>query len=195
VIKIEVVKRRAIQYAFLLLAGCSGTGTTGDGGYNYGFGTPTLQLTINGVRFGPSVPDAASGGELVTTRDASGQVVDSTFRLSVSSAATGAACNIAVQRFGSGVGPIIALPYQFATPRNARTDDGTVAAIGGESVSVPQGTWQCTGSSCDGSVLSFTVLAADHVEGLLTGTFQHTGGMGEASVVCSFYVPMRTYVP
>ena len=83
----------------------------------------------------------------------------------------------------------------IATPRNARTEDGTVAPIGGESVSVPEGVWQCTGSTCDGAVLSLSVLAADHVEGLLTGTLEHSGGMGEASVVCAFYLPMRTYLP
>lgn len=180
----------------LLLAGCNFGSTGGaDGGGGYGFGQPALQVTINGVQFGPAAPDATSYAELVTQRDGAGRVLQSTFTVAASASAVGAACNLVVQRFGSGATAIAALPYQLQVAGTNGTPDGTVAPIAGERVSVPQGTWQCTGSSCNGGTFNLSVLDASHAEGFLSGVFAHTGGVNDANVVCSFWLPMRTYQP
>lgn len=191
-----VVRNHGCLVAFtMLLAACVRGEVTTDGGV-YGFGQPTLLLTVNGVRFGPSAPDRGAFADLVTMRDGSGRITDSQFRAGASSQASGAACNIAVNRFGLGATPIVALvPYQLMSPGPSGTADGTVAPIIGESVSIPQGVWQCTGSTCDGVILSLSFASADHVEGILSGTLVHAGGMGAANVTCSFYLPTRSYVP
>jgi hypothetical protein len=164
------------------------------GGGAYGYGKPTLQLTIDGVQFGPSVPDVGSGGDVSRTLDpTTGSVTDTVLRLTMSSAATGAACNFSLERFGQGLPPWRAAGYSIAAGGVGATADGQASPIAGESVSVPQGSWSCSGSTCEGAVLVLSYLAADHVEGYLSGTFDSATGSGASSVVCSFYLPMRSY--
>ena len=183
------------------LAGCGLFGSGSDGGATngnpsggqVGFGAPALELTISGVRFGPAAPDATSAGSLSTTHDATGQISDATFQLGVSSSAIGASCQFAIQRFGTAIAGFNAGAYTLADPGPSGTADGTASPIGNLTVSVPQGSFQCSGSTCDGMALVFSTLAADHVEGYASGTLQDVGGSGPADVVCSFYVSMSSF--
>lgn len=183
----------------LALAGCSlfGTGsdggTTSNGNGRVGFGAPTLQLTVGGVRFGPAAPDQSSSGSLTTTRDTAGQVSDSSFRLGISSAAIGAGCQLALDRFGTSIAPFTAGSYTLADPGQTGTADGTASPIGSITVSAPQGTWQCAGSACNGGALVLSVLAADHVEGYLSVALSDTSGDAPVDVICAFYVPMSSF--
>ena len=70
----------------LVCVGCfpTGTSTNGDGGTSVGFSSPTLELTVSGVHFGPMAPDAGAFVDLVTTRDAGGKPTASTFKMSAS---------------------------------------------------------------------------------------------------------------
>ena len=181
------------------LAGCSLFGTGSDGGATnppsgqVGFGAPTLELTISGVRFGPAAPDAASAASLSTTHDASGQISGATFQLGISSSALGASCQLSIERFGTAIAGFNTGAYTLADPGPSGTADGTASPIGNITVTVPQGTFQCSGSDCDGMALVFSTLAADHVEGYASGTLQDSGGNGQAEVVCSFYAPMSSF--
>jgi hypothetical protein len=187
----------------LLASGCSwwgnpATNPTPDGGGSYGYGKPTLALTIGGMHFGPAAPDQGSGADLTTVRDqVSGQASQTDLRITASSAATGASCALSFERFGPDVAPFHAgAGYQVSSEGTfTGTADGTVGVPSGLAVSVPGGTLQCSGSSCDGSVLLMTVLAADHIEGTWSGTLDDVGGQGSTDVVCSFYLPMRTFMP
>ena len=71
--------------------------------------------------------------------------------------------------------------------------DGFAQPTSGLSVDTPQGAASCAGTDCDGAVLYLNDLAQDHVQGSLSATMQNAGVA--ASVICSFYVPMRAYVP
>ena len=175
-------------------AGSDGGG--GDAGTQYGFGKPTLEVTISGVHFGPSAPDPGSRADLVTNRDSfTGRASDTTLRVSASSSASGASCAIAVHRAGDDVAPLGPGGYQVVGGSLGATPDGAVAVVGGAAVAVPQGTWQCSGTQCGGGVLVITALDAAHAEGYLADTFASAADGSYARVVCSFYVPTGTFAP
>jgi hypothetical protein len=191
-----------IWMVVLLAAGCSllnqptPDGGGGGGGGTFGYGTPTLALTINGVHFGPDVPLAGSGVDLTTTRDSLTDHISDTKLIIGAQTAAGAACQLAFDRFGDDVSPFHAnAGYMITGMGVTATPDGAVTPLGAQTVSVPQGAWSCGGSDCEGSVLLLTVIAADHFEGTVSGNFPNTGGAGDASVVCSFYLPTRSYQP
>ena len=170
-----------------------GGGGGGDGGLAYL--TPTLEVTINGVHFGPSAPTAGSGASLVNTRDSgTGRVTSSVFRMSASSAQSGASCNVSAQRSGNDVTPLGQGGYAFDAQLGTPSYD-TVAPIEGEGVAVPQGAWQCTGRGCNGTTFAITRMDATMIEGYVSGTWPDSSGNFQASVVCSFYVPLTDYVP
>lgn len=186
--------------ALLCGAGCGlfdptatsgGGGGGGGGGGAVGFGKPTVEVTINGVHFGPSAPDNGSVAQLSTTRDGTtGAIIDSTFRVVAASNSTGASCSIALHRQGEDVAPIGVHGYMLEATGGDTTPDGTVDPIAGEGVVVPQGQWQCTGSSCNGATFVLTALDGAHAEGFIGGTFQNFQSGTRANVVCSFYVPV-----
>ena len=157
----------------------------------YGFGKPTLQVTVNGVHFGPAAPDSGSSASLVNVKDPStGRIQQSIFRVSASAASVGALCILDAARAGDGVATIGAGPgYIFSLSGS----DGTVAPIEGEAVQIPQGTLQCAGSGCNGAGLQLTALDAQHAEGFFSGILVANGGTGDT--VCSFYLPMSQYKP
>jgi hypothetical protein len=179
-----------------LLGGCFQTSQTGavDSGV-YGFSSPTLELTVNGVHFGPSVADVGSVADFVTTYDqTTARAQQSTLQIVVSSAATGASCAFGFARYGDGVAPFHVGGYQISSGDVfGTTPDGTAMPISSESVDVPQGAASCAGSDCDGAVLYLNDLQQDHVQGSLSATMQNAGVA--ASVVCTFFVPTRTYQP
>jgi hypothetical protein len=179
----------------LLIAGCFPAGSSSsDGGRTYGFGAPTLQVTINGLHFGPVAPDASAGAALSTTRDTTfGRVVDTTLTVNASAAATGASCVISARRFGDGVAPFAVGAYQLKGPTSGSTPDGTASPEGAELVTIPQGTWSC--STCDAVMLGITAIDANHLEGYLLGTLDNGQSGTNADASCSFYLPMRSYQP
>ena len=193
--------RHALAALALLAAACDlfpnqGDGaTTSDGGAN-GYGRPTLEVTIAGVHFGPSTPDPGSRVDYVNTRDNStGRITDSTFQLQATSTKSGAQCAVAVHRAGDGVDPIHTGGWQVIASSFGPTPGGAVAVIGNQGVAVPQGTWLCSGASCNGAGFALTALDATHAEGYLAGTFPSSTGGGLANVVCSFYLPIGTFQP
>ena len=181
---------------FLLsLGGCSlfnGGGGSTDGGGTYGYGAPTLQVTIGSAKYGPSVLDSGSFVDIID-EGATGALTRSSVDLVLSSAATGASCQLRGERFGSNVQPIIANVYALTAPTGVQTQDGTVSPGAGEQMVVPDGNFACSGTDCDGGALVFTVLARDHVEGYLTTTLNDSLGRGATSGTCSFWAPVRTY--
>src|SRR2546423_11161457 len=89
----------------ILLAGCFPTagagGGSADGGL-VGFNVPTLELTVNGVHFGPSAPDPGAYADLVTMYDTTtGRAKGASFRLNVNLGSAG--CALAFDRYGDGV--------------------------------------------------------------------------------------------
>jgi len=189
---------RPLAVAGLLLSGCwpmqpAGSGSADAG--TYGFTGPTLELTVNGVHFGPSVADSGSAADLVTQYDqTTGAPQQSTLQISVSSAATGASCALGFVRNGDDVAPFHTGGYQVSSQAVfGPTPDGEAQPISGESIGTPQGAASCAGTDCDGAVLYLIDLASDHVQGSLSGTMQNAGV--SASVVCTFYVPTRTFQP
>ena len=189
--------RSGIVVALLGSAGCGLLGQpapigSGGGGVGaMGFGRPTVEVTINGVHFGPSAPANGSFAQVSSTVDpTTGAITDSTFRLSASSTAIGAACSLAVHRQGEDVAPIGVAGYTVSGSTADATADGSVSPVAGESVQVPQGEWQCTGTSCDGATFVLTGLDSAHAEGFLGGTFANFASGTSADVVCAFYVPL-----
>jgi hypothetical protein len=182
-----------------LVAGCNfpfGTdgGTSSGPPPANGFGKPTVEVTIDSAHFGPATPDPGAVASLVDSLDSSGRVITSTFRVAASTG--GAACSIAVQRFGNdGVAPIGALPYLIGAPGDTGTADGMVAPVEGEAVSAPQGSFNCTGNACNGVGFDIRYLAADHVEGWLSGTFASNDGSSASQITCSFWLPFTSYSP
>lgn len=188
---------RVVVLAGLLLAGCWPTqpaGNTADAGA-YGFSGPTLELTVNGVHFGPSAADPGSAADLLTERDqTTGAPQQSTLQIAVSSAATGASCSLAFTRTGNDVAPFHTGGYQVSSASVfGPTPDGIAQPISGLSIGTPQGAASCAGSDCDGAVLDLIDLAPSHVQGSLSGTMQNAGVA--ASVVCTFYIATRSYRP
>jgi hypothetical protein len=186
----------ALALLLMAAAGCGpdrpaggGDGGLGDGGL-IAF-TPTLGVAINNVIYGPSAPTAGSGASFINTRDPeTGRVTSSVFRMEASSAESGTSCSVGAQRLGSDVTPIGQGSYTFAAQLVL-----SVSPIEGESVTVPQGSWRCTGSDCNGTVFAITRLEAHRVEGYIRGVWPDSSGSAIASVVCSFDVPLTTYVP
>lgn len=185
----------------LLCCGCAlfgnGSSSSADGGSptgGFGFSGPTLELTVNGMHIGPSALSSGAA-DLSSERDVTtGVLTQSTLRVSAASAA-GAGCALVFQTFGERAGAFHVGAFQVATPTATGTPDGTVAANPGESVSAGGSSLTCAGSDCDGAVLQLTALAADHVEGSFSGNLLDPGGQGAGAVVCSFWVPTRTFQP
>lgn len=191
--------KRAFLIFVMTLGGCGGLfgDDNADGGSTmttpmYGYGKPTLEVTINGVHFGPAAPNSDGVATLVNQRDAMGRVVQSTFSVVASSSVSGASCQLGVTRFGpNGVQPISAAPYQLVASDATTTPDGTVLPQSGGRVAVTQGSWSCAGATCNGGVLALSHLDADYAEGYLGVAMPNDAGMGVAQVVCSFYLPTR----
>ena len=165
----------------------------GGGGMN-GYGRPTLLLTLNGVHVGPATPDPGSGAALATQRDGDGRVTQSTLRIAASSAASGAACQLAAFRSGADRASIGAGSYTLIAS-NSASADGVADPLDGEAVGVPQGAWRCTYGACNGAALAIQVLDATHIEGYFAGGLASTNGGAVVSAVCSFYLPMLAYQP
>ncbi len=187
--------RRLSWLAWLALAGCfpPGYGNPPTDGGTFGFGKPTLQLTVGSARFGPAAPDSGSGVDLIDEVSPAGRTVRSLLTISASSTAAGGACQIQAERFGDGITGFFATTYLIKTASGATTADGTASPGAGELVSITGNSFRCVGNGCDGAVLSLAVLTADHAEGYLSGTFDADSGGGSTGVVCSFYVPTRTF--
>jgi hypothetical protein len=180
----------------LLASGCGLFDSPTDGGSTTsagGFGQPTLEVTVAGVHAGPAAPDATAAAALIDQYDAtSGALAQSSFQLSASSATVGAACAINLQRYGAVV-PLGIGTWQLADSTGAISDDGVAAPLGSPTVTMAGNTWTCSGDGCADTALTISALDAAHVEGYFTGTFTNTSG--DASVVCSFYLPMSAYSP
>jgi len=176
-----------------LLAGCfpPGPPATDDGGTS-GFGTPTVLLTIGGVRLGPGVPDSSAGVTLIDeVNPITGRTTRSQITISATSAAAMGGCQLYAERFGDGILGFFATNYLIETPTTAMTRDGTASPGAGELVTAGANVFRCNGSDCNGAVLSIGRISTTHVEGYLSGTFVADSGAGATSVVCSFYLPRR----
>lgn len=186
----------ALALGVLLGGGCFPTGSDGgDGGSGgqYGFSAPTLELTVGGVHFGPAAPDPGAAADLVTTRDAiTGRITGSSFRLAASIGSAG--CQLAFDRYGDGTAIGVG-QYAVQSMQGASTINGTVYPTTGERIATPEGGAGCSGSGCDGAAFVLTAVDAMHAVGYFSGTVQADSGAGQAAIVCSFYVPMRTYQP
>lgn len=160
----------------------------------FGFGKPTLQITVGSTHFGPAAPDPGSSAQLANQRDGSGRIVQSRFTLLGS--VGGATCAVAFERDGlGGIDPIGARSYLVGSGNQATTPDGTVAPTATQAVIVPQATLACSGSGCSGTGLVLTALDASHAEGYLSGVWADSLGRGSATVTCSFYLPLSVYQP
>jgi hypothetical protein len=184
-----------LAVAAILLAGCFPTGGTAgstDGG-QVGYNGPTLELTVGSVHFGPSAPDPGAYADLITMRDATtGRASGAGFRLSANLGS--ASCALAFDRYGDGA-VLPAGQYRVVSMQGAATLDGTVYPTQAERFTTPQVSFGCSGSDCDGSVLVLSALDATHAAGYFRGTVTADSGAGDTSVVCSFWVKTRTYLP
>jgi hypothetical protein len=178
-------------------AGCFpwGSSSGSDGGSGgYGYSSPTLLLTVNGMHFGPAAPTGSAS--LINSRDAAGNRTGGSFRLDVSiNVAGGAAgCQLAFDRFGPdtaiGVGQ-----YTVSSSVGATTPSGYVYPTGAEAVTTPDGNGSCTGSGCDFGALMLSDVTADHVQGYWSGNVQNAVGPEQVPAVCSFYVKWSQYQP
>jgi hypothetical protein len=179
----------------ILLAGCfpTGTASTDGGTAPVGFTAPTLELTVNGVHFGPGAPDPGAYADLVTMHDATtGRAMGASFRLNVNLGSAG--CALAFDRYGDGA-VLPAGQYRVVSMQGSATLDGTVYPTQAERITTPAGGAGCTGSDCDGSVLVLSAMDATHTVGYFQGTVTADSGAGQAAVVCSFWVKTRTYQP
>jgi hypothetical protein len=183
-----------IVLAVLLLGGCFPAGSgNGDGGGSVGYSGPTLEVTINGVHFGPAAPSAGAFVDLVATHDPlTGSSTGASFRLGASVGAAG--CQLAFDRYGDGV-TLGTGQYTVTSQQGATTPDGTVYATTAERFSTPAGGAGCSGSGCDGAAFVLSALDGTHATGYFMGNIVADSGAGEASVVCSFWIPTRTYQP
>jgi hypothetical protein len=178
-----------------LLAGCFPPGpATTDGGASAGFGVPTLLLTIGGVRLGPAAPDPGAGVDVIDEiNPITGRTVRSQITISATSAAAKAGCQIYAERFGDGILAFFGTNYLIEAPTSTTTRDGTASPGAGEFVSAGVNTFRCSGSDCNGAVLSLSHVSSHHVEGYYSGNFVADGGGGATNAVCSFYLPTRTW--
>jgi hypothetical protein len=179
-------------FVAIFCAGCFPVDSSdSDGGTSSAFTGPTLEVTVSGVHFGPAAPDPGSFVDLVTTRDASGTATGSSFRLAAS--VDGAGCNLTFDTFGGadiGVGQ-----YKVESMQGGLTLDGTVYPTSGEHFTTPEGPASCSGSDCDNAAFVISAADAAHVTGYYMGTVTSDQGLGQASVVCSFWLKPRTYTP
>jgi hypothetical protein len=186
-----------VAVAAIFCAGCfPSTGTTGGGGGGGG-GTglvaPTLEVTISGVHFGPAAPDPGATASLVTTRDPSGQVSGTSFRMSATIGTAG--CALAFDRFGP-TGTIGVGAYAISADVAAGSSpDGQVYPTGAERVSTPEGGAGCTGTDCTGGTFVLSAVDAAHVTGYAEATMSADSGAGVADVVCTFWIPSPVYQP
>jgi hypothetical protein len=185
-----------VVFVVVFSAGCfpSGMGGTSGGGTT-GFTAPTLELTISGVHFGPMPPDSGSSASLVVTRDVAGNVSGASFRLDAMIASAGVGCSFAFDTFGSSIG---IGQYTMSSAVGGTTPSGIVYATGSERVQTPMpagGGAACSGSGCDGGAFVVSAIDAAHVYGYVSATMDADSGAGQASVVCTFYVPMSQYMP
>lgn len=179
----------------LCSGGCfppSGQSSDADGGQP-GFMGPTLELTVNGVHFGPAVPDPGSAVDLINTRNAlGGRVTGSSFRLAASVGAAG--CQLAFDRYGDGAALGVG-QYRVQSIQGSSTANGTVYPTTAERIATPAGGASCTGTGCDGALLAITALDSSHMTGYFSGTVQADSGAGQAAAICSFWLPLRSYQP
>jgi len=179
--------------AVIFCAGCFPAGSdSGDGGTSSGgFTSPTVELTVSGVHFGPMAPDPGAYVDLVTARDGTGAATGTTFRMSASIGTAG--CTLAFDTFGGAV--IGVGQYTVQSMQGDETVDGTVYPTAAERIDTPEGGAGCTGSDCDGS--GFSILAADaaHISGIYSGTVLADSGAGSADIVCTFWLTPTTYTP
>jgi hypothetical protein len=183
-----------VVWIAIFCGGCfpAGSADTDGGTGGVGFTGPTLELTVSGVHFGPSVPDPGAFVDLVTVRDGGGKPTQSSFRLSASIGTAG--CSLAFDTFG-GASAIGAFQYTVEAEQGGTTLDGTVYPTTAESVLTPDGNASCTGSDCDGAAFVLTSIDASHATGYFSGTVASDSGLGSADVVCSFWLTTRTYMP
>jgi hypothetical protein len=187
------------MFHVLLLGLCMGSDcfpdstTDGGTGTNYvGLGMPGLEVTVDGTHVGPSAATTDAHADLTANADGLGRVQSTDLAIH----ATGgiATCDIHVSRFGAGISPFGQLAYRLVTPTGNSTADGTASPVGAVSVVAGGLTLQCNGSDCNG-LLNINVLDSAHIEGYLTGTMSDPSDGQSSSVVCTFYVPWRTYQP
>jgi len=178
----------------IFCGGCFPMGASGgsDGGSTSGFTSPTLELTVSGVHFGPTAPDSGAFVDLVTTRDGGGKPIMSSFRLSASIGNAG--CALSFDTFG-GSAAIGVGQYTVQSMQGGSTLDGTVYPTTAERIATPEGGAGCTGSDCDGAAFVLSALDAAHASGYFMGTVSADSGAGQADVVCSFWLKPRTYTP
>jgi hypothetical protein len=193
----SVINTNTIGATFWIVfaAGCFPTtnGGSDGGGGGGGFAGPTLELTVNGVHFGPATPDPGAAADLVTSHDPiTGRSTGASFRLSATIGTAG--CALAFDRYGDGV-TLGAGQYTVASQQGATTLDGTVYPTTAERFSTPEGGAGCSGSGCDGAAFALNAVDATHATGYFMGTIVADSGAGQASVVCSFWVPTRSYQP
>jgi hypothetical protein len=178
----------------MLLAGCFPPGTATNDMGPTGFGTPTLLVTVGGTRIGPAMPDVGSGADLVDDVDpVTGRTTRSVITIDARSTSGGSSCQLYAERLGDGVLGFFATAYRLAATTGSLTENGAASPGAGERVVVSNNGFNCSGSGCDGAVLSFSALSANHVEGYLSGTFESDTGSGAVDIICSFYLPTRTF--
>jgi hypothetical protein len=167
-------------------------GSSDDGGTGGGVGytSPTLAVTVAGVHFGPAAPGGTAS--LVNSRDAAGNLVSGSFRISATVAMAG--CQLAFDRFGAGAGIGVG-QYTINSNVGSVTPSGIVYPTGAETVTFPQGSASCTGSDCDFGALVLSQVDSDHVQGYWSGVVSDGAGQGTAEAVCSFYLPWSQYQP
>jgi hypothetical protein len=169
------------------LAGCWPTTSSNTDAGTFGFGAPTLQITVGQAQFGPSAPDSGSYVDVV--RDAS--IGRAYTQIVASSAASGAGCNLYFERDGAGVQAIGVGQYALSTTPTSTT----ISPGAGEGVTVPGYSFHCYGTDCNGAYFTLSALDATHAEGYFTGNVTDDGGQGTTSTVIDFYLPVRTYSP
>jgi hypothetical protein len=174
---------------FLLLASACGGAADDTSNQQSGYGTPTLEVTVNGAHSGPAAPDSVSYVDLVNQYDQFGSLTRSTLTVVASSTAAMASCQLSADRYGEFVTSFGVGQWSLSGAGSGGTDDGTAEAIGAPTVATSAGNFACTGSNCAAVTISLSYIDASHAEGFMSGT------MSGADVVCSFYLPTRTFSP
>src|SRR5690242_14717929 len=163
--------------------GCGGAAPDDTTNQQNGFGTPTVEVTVNGAHLGPAAPDSTSFVDLVNQYDQFGSLTRSTLNIFASSPAAMATCNLSADRYGEFVTSFGVGQWSLSGAGTGGTDDGTAEAIGSPTVSTTSGSFSCAGSNCAAVDVSLSYIDAGHAEGFFSGT------MSGADVVCSFYLP------
>ena len=178
-----------LLFAFLVGIGCGGAAPGDTTNQQSGFGTPTVEVTVSGAHFGPAAPDSSSFVDLVNQYDQFGSLTRSTLNIFASSTAAMASCTLSADRYGEFVTSFGVGQWSLSGAGTGGTGDGTAEAIGSPTVSTNSGSFSCAGSNCGAVGVSLSYIDASHAEGFLSGT------MSGADVVCSFYLPTRTFSP